>query len=175
VKPENFIVIPEPEYETKIDFKKIAERVPKDEIEQNWRQLLDAVIYERDAWMITRTRVERIKGKRLQDRRVEILQGTDSTSNHDIVEEREKTLSELKEDLKNEVLNLASGLLVEAGFGGLRKGQLYNAMMDHISWKVFNGKPLADAEKNDVEFAMFSMPQIRKNFTPKIIAGILKG
>ena len=175
VKPENFIVIPEPEYETKIDFKKIADRIPKDEIEQNWRRLLEAITYERDAWMITRTKVEQIKRRRLQDRRVEILQPSVNSSDQNVVEEREKTLSELKEDLKSEVLDLASGLLVEAGFGGLRKGELYNAMMDHISWKIFNGKPLTDAESNDVEFAIFSMPQIRKNFTPKIIAGILKG
>ena len=175
VKPENFIVIPEPEYETKIDFKAISDRIPKDEIEQNWRQLLEAVKYDRNAWMITRTTVEQIKGKRLQDRRVEILQPGVNSSDQSIAQEREKTSTELKDDLKNEVLNLASGLLVEAGFGGLRKGELYDAMMDHISWKMFSGKSLADAERNDVEFAIFSMPQVRKNFTPRIIAGILKG
>jgi len=174
VNPDKFIVIPEPEYETKIDFKAISEKVPGDKIEQNWRQLLDAVTYEREAWMITKTRVEQIKGRRLKDRRVEILQ-PGSNSDQTAIEEREKTPAELREDLKNEVLDLASGLLIEAGFGGLRKGELYNAMMDHVIWKIFNGNSLAEADKNDIEFAIYSMPQIRKNFTSQIIAGILKG
>lgn len=47
--------------------------------------------------------------------------------------------------------------------------------MDHLTWKIFNGKSLAEAERNDIEFAVYSMPQVRKNFTPAIIAGILKG
>lgn len=174
VKPENFIVIPEPEYETRIDFAKISAKIPKDKVEQNWRQTLDAAAYPRDAWTITKTKVEQIRGRRLQDKRVEILEGTNNSGNA-LVEDKEKSLSELQEDLKMEILNLASGLLTEAGFGGLRKGELYNVTMDHITWKIFNGKSLYEVDRNDVEFALFSIPQIRKNFTPSIIAGILKG
>jgi hypothetical protein len=175
VKPENFIVIPEPEYETKIDFEKISEKVPKDKVEQNWRQLLDAVVYDRDAWTITKTKVEEIRSRRLQDKQLEILQPNGNSINQNVISVQEKTLSELREDLKSEVLNLASGLLTEAGFGGLRKGELYNAMMDHITWKIFRGKTLAEADRNDIEFAIFSIPQVRKKFTSEIIAGILRG
>ena len=174
VKPEKFIVVPEPEYETKIDFGGISNRIPTDRSERNWREILDSVVYKRDAWMISRTRVEHVKGKRLQDKRIEILEPTEN-SDQRIIEEAEKTTDELRENLKDEVLNIASGLLTEAGFGGLRKGELYNAMMDHIAWKILNGKTLTQADRIDIEFALFAIPQVRKNFTPEIITGILEG
>lgn len=176
VKPENFIVIPEPEYETKIDFKKTSEKIPKDEIEQNWRQFLDAAVYDRDTWIITRTKIEEVRVTDLGEKKVEILQpGNNNVTSQSPIPIREKSLEELREDLKTQVLNVASGLLVEAGFGGLRKGELYSTIMDHIISKIFHDKPLSDADRNDIEFAIFSMPQIRKIFTPEIIAGILKG
>ena len=177
VRPENFVVIPEPEYETTIDFDRLARKIPKDDVERNWRQILEAVQYDRSAWTITKTRVEQIKGKRLNNKKMEILAGNEGSklSSEEAWLEHEKSIEQLREDLKAEVLNIASSLLIEAGFGGLRKGELYNTVMDHITWKIFSGKPLSEAERNDVEFAIFAIPRIRKNFTKEIIAGILRG
>ena len=35
------------------------------------------------------------------------------------------TRQELEDELKEEVKDVATGLLIEAGFGGMKKGQLY--------------------------------------------------
>ena len=48
-------------------------------------------------------------------------------------------------------------------------------MMDHIIKKIFSGKPLSQTDKQDIEFALDNMQQIRKNFTKSIVSGILGG
>ncbi len=63
---------------------------------------------------------------------------------------------------------------MDAGFGGMKKGKLYSAMMDHIVKKIFNGKSLSEAHKLDIEYALDNMELIRKNFTKPIVAGILR-
>lgn len=52
----------------------------------------------------------------------------------------EMTREQLEDQFKAEVKDVATGLLIEAGFGGMKKGQLYGAIMDHIRDKVFGGR-----------------------------------
>ena len=172
-KPENLIAIPEPEYEEKVDFKEIEHSIPDDATIKDWREALDAVTYDRNAWEITRTKIGRVKGKHLESRKMDVLDA-ESEAFQNRGQEVEKTREDLEEDLKREVMNLAGGLLLEAGYGGLKKGMLYNAMMDHINKKVLRGKRLSQADQGDIEFALYVMPQIRRNFTKGIISGILE-
>ena len=172
VRPENLIEIPEPEYEPKVDFGGIKDSIPEDEHITDWRASLDSVMYDRNMWEITRTKIDKVKGKHLASRSMDVLEATNGKypGEEQVVE---NTRAELEEKLKKEVLNQASGLLQEAGFGGLKKGILYNAMMDHINKKIFAGKTLSDADVGDLEFVLYAMPQIRRNFTQGIIAGII--
>ena len=41
-----------------------------------------------------------------------------------------------------------------------------------VTDKIFSGKLLSDAERDDIEFAIDVMPEIRSNFTKAIVAGI---
>lgn len=172
VKPELLIGIPPPEYEPKVDFNKIGDSIAEDAVIQNWRDSLNSVTYDRNAWEITRTRIDTVKGKHLESRKMDVIHvdEDDSLRPHESVK---KTKEELEDDLKKEVLNVAGGLLAEAGYGGLKKGLLYNAMMDHIIQKLLGGKPLSEANHGDIEFALYTMPQVRRNFTKGIIAGIV--
>jgi hypothetical protein len=88
---------------------------------------------------------------------------------------RELPMEELREKFKQELLSVATDLLLEYGFGGMKKGRLYGMMMDHVIKKIFKGKPLSEADRNDIEFAMSCAQQIRKNLTRPIVAGILDG
>ncbi len=74
-------------------------------------------------------------------------------------------MEELQEKFKQELLSVASGLLMDAGFGGMKKGKLYSAMMDHIIKRIFNGKSLSEAHRLDIGFALDNIEQIRKNFS----------
>jgi type III restriction enzyme len=171
VRPEKIIKIPEPQYEVKINFQKVKDDIPDDTVETDWQAILDAVTYDREAWMITKTRIETVRSQRLKDKRLEIIDGPEDSIEFAIGEESSR--EELEAKLKNTILDITAGLLREAGFGGLMKGKLYSTIMDHISKKIFGGKSLADSEKSDIEYAMYISTEIRRNFTKPIVAGIL--
>jgi superfamily II DNA or RNA helicase len=171
VRPDRFIVIPDPQFEPAIDLDKIAKDVPEDAVDLNWRQTLANVKYDRQIWTITKTKVNQVKGKRLDDKRLELVEGPEVETSQEGAPST--TREKLEDDLKEEVKDVASGLLVEAGFGALKKGQLYGAIMDHIREKVFGGKSLSEADSSDIEFAMAVVEDIRKTFSKPVIAGVL--
>jgi len=174
-KPENIIVIPSPEYETKIDFEKVRKEVPEDYVEKNWKQMLDSAVYEKERTDITKIKVESIFKKYLdKTKRMEVINGSEITPEKTEEAPTKISREELEEVFKQEVLSVASGLLTEAGFGGLKRGKLYGVILDHVSLKFFDGKPLSEVETSKIEVALVYMEEIRKNFTKPIIAGILK-
>ncbi len=174
-RPENLIEIPAPEYETKIDFDAILKKVPKKEISKNWKQILDSVKYDKDKWIISKTKIWQMKKLYVdKQRRMEILSGEDIDVKAD---EQKKELSkeELEELFKEQIVEMASNLLLEYGFGGLKKGELYNVIIDHIKLKLFNGKNLSETKKEEIEMVLDNLEEIRKNFTQPIVQGILGG
>jgi superfamily II DNA or RNA helicase len=174
-RPENLIEIPAPEYETKIDFEAIQKKIPKREISNNWKQILDSVEYDKDKWTISRTKIEQMRKLYVdKERRMEILSGEDI----DVKEgENIKKLSraELEDLFKKQIVEMASNLLLEYGYGGLRKGELYNVIIDHIKLKLFNKKNLSEVKDTEIEMVLDNLEEVRKNFTQPIIDGILGG
>jgi len=170
IRPEKFIKIPDPEYEVNVDFEKIKDDIPDDTIEDDWKLILDKINYDREAWMITKTKIKTVKSKRLKDRRLELVDGPET---HDFAIVGKLPRDELEHKFREEILDIASGLLQEAGFGGMMKGKLYNVIMDHINEKIFSGRCLSEVDDQDIEYVLFMIPEIRKNFTKPIVAGIL--
>ena len=169
-RPEKLIKIPDPKYDVEIDFEGIKKGIPDDEVAKNWQGLLDDVSYDRDRWMITKTRVDTVEAKSLKNKRSELLEGPDE---FDYTTEGELPRNVLENKFKIEIMNIASGLLTEAGFGSMLKGVLYSVMMDHVRKKIFSDKPLSEAAVEDIEFALYIIPEIRRNFSKPIVAGIL--
>lgn len=176
VRPENLIEIPSPEYETKIDFDAILKKIPKKEIIKNWKQILDSIKYDKDKWVISKTKIERMRKLYVnKERRMEIVPGEDIDINGVEEPEKEVTREDLEESFKEQIVEMASNLLLEYGFGGLRKGELYNVIMDHIKLKLFNGKNLSEVKKEEIEVVLDNLEEIQKNFTQPIVQGILGG
>ena len=169
-RPEKLIKIPDPKYDVEIDFDGIKDGIPDDEVAKNWQGLLDDVSYDRDRWMITKTRVDTVEAKSLKNKRSELLEGPDE---FDYTTEGELPRNMLENKFKSEIMNIASGLLTETGFGSMLKGVLYSVMMDHVRKKIFSDKPLSEAAVEDIEFALYIIPEIRRNFSKPIVAGIL--
>ncbi|MGB6464542.1 MAG: DEAD/DEAH box helicase family protein [Nitrosotalea sp.] len=170
VRPEKLIKIPDPKYDVDIDFKKIAEEIPDDHVESNWQAMLDGISYDKETWMIKKTRIDSVQARRLKDKRMELV----DAPNEDGFEISAKYPRDvLENNLKGELLNIASGLLQESGYGSKLRGILYNVMMDHVRKRIFSGKPLSEASNEEVEFALYIIPEIRKNFTTSIVAGIM--
>jgi hypothetical protein len=175
LKPEFLIKIPEPTYDTKIDFNELKRGIPEDSVEKDWQTMLDSVTYDRENWQITRTRIEQIRGKHLGTKKLEVLTGPGNNNSIGSSTDMEESREELQEDLKKDVLDTTSALLFDAGFGGLMKAKLYSTIMDHISKKLLSEKSLAESSLDDIRFAIHCIPEIRKNFTKTIVAGILEG
>ena len=171
VNPEKIIKIPEPTYDINIDFEKISRAIPEEEQELKWQEILDGISYDRETWIIKQTRIDGIQAKRLKDKRMEIVDGPDE----DGFELPSKFPRDVLEDqFKQEILNIASGLLQEAGYGSKLRGVLYAVINDHIKKKIFLGKPLSEVNNEEIEFALYMIPEIRKNFTTSIIHGIVR-
>ena len=134
VDPENMIKIPEPKYKVKVDFDKIKKDIPDDIIEKNWQKFLDNVSYDKERLTITKTRIESVEAKRLQDKRLEIIKGP---KEFDISVEGKWPRDVLENKFKDEVMSIASGLLIEAGYGSMLKAKLYVEMIKHIKKKIF--------------------------------------
>jgi len=180
-KPENFIIIPSPEYPTIIDFKKIKEKIPDDPSEARWREMLESVEYDKEVWLISRIKIESVRKSQLdKKRKMEVDYDTDSLdqisgSKNGKNGKNVESLEKLREKFKAELLSVASHLLMEAGFGGLKKEILYGVMMDHIKSKIFKEKSLSEADQQDIVFALENMQEIQKKFSKSVVSGILKG
>ncbi len=171
VNPEKIIKIPEPKYDVDVDFEKISAEIPEEEQESNWQSILDNTSYERETWRIKQTRIKSVQAKRLKDKRMEIVDAPDEEG-FELIGKFPRDVLENK--LKQELLNIASGLLQEAGYGSKLRGVLYSVLNDHIKKKIFAGKQLSEVTDEDIEFALYMIPEIRKNFTPSIILGIVR-
>lgn len=170
VKPENLIKIPDPKYDTNVDFEKISDDVPDDDVETDWQAVLDRLSYDRERWIITKTKVDSVEAKTLKDKRMEIIDGV---SDYDFEVSGTFPRDVLEDKFKEEILNISAGLLKEAGFGSMLRGELSKAMRNHVKKKIFAGRSLSDVDDRDIQFALDVMPEIRKNFTKSIVAGIV--
>jgi hypothetical protein len=110
-----------------------------------------------------------------KDRKMEILSGEDIEINNEDEQKEILTKEELEELLKEQIVEMASDLLLEYGYGGLKKGILYNVIMDHIKLRLFSGKTLSETKKEEIEIVLDNLEEIRKNFTQPIVQGILGG
>lgn len=171
VNAEKIIKIPGPTYESDVDWTEI-EDIPDDDVDKNWSDILDRASYDKERWIISRTRVDSVEAKELKNRRLEILEGV---SDYDFNVSGEYPRDILEEKFKETLLGIVAGILNEAGFGSSNRGKLYKIMLSHIQEKIFSGKTISDADRDDVEFAMYMMPEIKDNFTKPIVAGILEG
>ena len=170
LRPEKLIKIPDPEYDVNIDFEKIKDDIPDDTVEEDWESILNRKSYERETWTIAKTRIDSVEMKSLKDKRVELL---DAPDEFDFAMIGKYPREVLENKFKQELLSVCAGLLRETGFGANLRGRLYKVMLEHIRTKIFAGKLLGDVDDDDIEFAMISMPEIRKNFTKSIVAGIV--
>ena len=170
-RPEKIIRIPTPKYKTDIPFDSIEEETPTDEKEDDWSTILDRESYDKERWVISRTQVTAVEAKELKSKRLEILGGV---NDYDFEVSGELKRDILEDLFKKTLLGTCAGLVQEAGYGATNRGRLYKIMLGHVTDKVFSGRPLSEAERDDIEFALDMMPEIRANFTQAIVAGIVE-
>ena len=169
-KPENLIKIPDPKYDTNVDFPTIAKEIPDDEVEADWQRILDQISYDKERWIIAKVRIDTVEARTLKDKRMEILEGV---SDYDFNVSAKLPRDLLENKFKKELLSVCAGLLQESGFGSMLRGRLYSVMIAHVKRRIFSGKSLSETDDDAIEFALNIMPEIQKNFTKPIVTGIV--
>lgn len=170
MRPEKIIKIPEPTYETDISWTEIDDSIPIDETEPDWLSTLERKSYDRERWVISRTKISAVEAKELQNRRLEILDGV---SDHDFGVVGELPRDILENVFKKILMEACVELLQKSGFGSMNRGLLYKVILKHITDKIFSGKPLSTVKRDDIDFAIDVMPEIKNNFSDGIVAGII--
>lgn len=170
VRPENLIKIPDPEYPAVIDPDAILEKIPDDLADESWAEIIEQIDYDKLAWIIDRISIDTINVKDPQKKAVEIIDGI---SEYDFEISGQFPRDILEQKLKDDLLHECNILLHNAGYGSSLLSKLYRAILNHIEEKIFSHKVLKDAEYRDIEFARAIMPDIIKNFSVKIVAGIV--
>ncbi len=170
IRSEKIIRIPEPKYGSEIIWPEI-EKTPDDEKEDDWDTILDRISYDRERWVISRTRITTVEAKELQHKRLEILGGV---NDYDFEVSGELRRDVLEDLFKKTLLDSCAILLQEAGYATGNLGRLYKVMLKHVINKIFSGKNLSEAKRDDIEFAIDVMPEINDNFSTAMIAGIIE-
>ena len=170
VRQEKIIRIPDAIYE--LPPMPDPEDIPKDPKENNWESMLDRAAYDKERWIISRTQVDAVEAKELMKKRLEVLGGV---SDYDFNVSGELKRDILEDAFKKMLLSAGSEILQESGFGIANRGTLYKIMLKHVREKIFGGKILSEAHRDDIEFALDMMPEIKRNFSAPIVAGIIEG
>ena len=140
--------------------------------ENNWEAMLDRTAYDKERWIISRTQVNAVEARELMSKRLEVLGGV-SDDDFNVSGELKRDI--LEDVFKKMLLSAGSEILQESGFGITNRGRLYRIMLKHVREKIFGGKILSEAHRDDIEFALDMMPEIQRNFSAPIVAGIIEG
>lgn len=175
IDPSKLIEVPEVE-EGEADFDNLLEEVSEVPVTEDWQKVLDSINYPRQKVEITKVTLRGIRSIHLgEDRQAEYEEAPQDQEITEVSSEQESIPEELREDLKNRVLELATELLYEHGFGSIYKSLLYDVVMEHIGKKILQGKTAGLATQIDLEFAIYKLEEIRKAFKkPGLVASIIR-
>ena len=170
VKPEKIIRIPDPKYVSLIDIDELDKDIPDDIVEKSWNDILEKTTYDKERWIINRVQIDEIYMKKLRSKGMEVIDGV---NDYDFEISGNFPRDILENKFKEELLNQCANLLNENGFSSMSLGKLYLSMLNHIKQKIFSNKSLSEAHYEDIEFVIDIMPEVSKNFTRPIVAGII--
>ncbi|OGN34923.1 MAG: hypothetical protein A3G02_00405 [Candidatus Yanofskybacteria bacterium RIFCSPLOWO2_12_FULL_44_13b] len=178
IDPEKLIEVPEIEGEIEPDFETIFEGLKEVPVTEDWQKILDAINYPRNKVEITGLKLRGIRKIDLSGKQYVEYEPTEEDEEKPAEKEQSETtysIDDLREELKDEVLELSSELLFMMGFGSIYKELIYNTVMNHIDKKLFNGKTLGLAEQKDLEFALYKLSEIRRVFMkPGLVPSIIR-
>ena len=179
IDPAKLIDMPEADDLIEPDFGSILEEIKEVPVTEDWPKILEAIVYPRKKIEITKLTLRGVRKIDLGGSDNVEYEGTgvDSTKEDTDTESDPTTYSDddLRQEIKNEVLELSSELLFQAGFGSIYKELLYGAILDHVDEKLLGGKTIGLSEQNNLEFVLYRMPDVRKVFMrPGLVPSIIR-
>lgn len=151
--------------------------VPDDQVEHDWRRVLAGKAYDRAQAVISKSKIKSIRSHDLETGAYEVHEGLAGKPGETATNGAPVPASrrELEERLKGLLLEKATSLLAEAGYGKSNAGRLYRALLDHVRDKMLRGIVLSEAQPEDIRFAIDMIEDVAANFSAPIVAGIVEG
>jgi superfamily II DNA or RNA helicase len=178
IDPEKLIEVPEPEGSIEPDFEDLLKETQEVPINEDWYKILDSVSYSRKKIEITDVK---LRGLRKfipgEERMTEYLSDKpeDEEESVDSATKIEYSAEELRDQLREEVLEMTAELLLDSGFSSIYKSLLYDKIMNHINIKLLKGKTSGLSTDRDLEFALYKLPEVRRVFKrPGVVPSIIR-
>jgi superfamily II DNA or RNA helicase len=175
-KPENVIEVPPPDPSLggagEFD---IGEFESEPEPIAAWRLQLDLIDYDPVALEITGVGMTGVTGRELAGEGWKTVQSAPELSKWSPAKVAVLD-SELREMVKNQVLEIAEELTIAAGYAATFKDRVYSGLMQHVRRKFMNNLSLGLAERSDIEYAWKMLPQMKAKVSAKrgLIAGMIE-
>jgi type III restriction enzyme len=171
VNPDKLIKVKQPVVDSSFQSKleTIRKSLKEEETIKNWREILDAVVYDTtESIEITAVIMDRIKkkslGKKFGSEIEDEGRGKIFTGSSNIVI--------TVEDVTGEIISMVRSLIEENAYDITKQQRLYNVVMDHVCHKFLGDRPLSSANEEELNAIIRFIPEVKKNFSKGILKGI---
>ncbi len=141
----------------------------------DWRDILAGFEYEQTTMEITRVDIDAVIGKELAGKGWTQYHSAPDKIVGDAVKV-EISDEDLRQIVKDRLLEDAEELTVLAGYAAAFKSQVYSAILAHVREKFLGGASLGLADKRELTFAFKKLPEVRRKVMnyPGLVAGIIE-
>jgi type III restriction enzyme len=148
---------------------------PPPEPLENWREMLDGIVYDPTVVEITKVSMAGVIGQELGGEGWRTVQSAPD-ENGKTTPAAQVSDEAIREAVKEGLLEIAEMLTIEAGYAASYKAQVYSALLHHVRGKFLNGDSLGLAERADVDFAWKMLRQVKEKVAaiPGLIAGVIE-
>ncbi len=179
VNPKHLISIKDPEGadEDEVDFRDLLGEIEEEEEpRKDWPDVLAATEYDDRIVEITGVELKGLISISLSPTGFVTTGKPDEVESVPVAEEIElPPAEELANQLKDQALSLATEIVFEKGFSGEHRGEVYQAVMDHMDEKFLDGKGLSDSSALKLLYAGMRLHDVRATFMgPGIVSGIVR-
>jgi len=142
---------------------------------KEWQAILDSIEYDPTLVEITKLGIRGVVGRELgKDGWKTIHSAPDSSG----PVETTITVSDsaIRDAVKEQLLDMAEMLTVQAGYAATFKERVYSALVKHVRQKFLNNTSLGLATPDDVNYAFKMLPQVYRRIAsvPGLVAGIVE-
>lgn len=175
VRPEQIIEVPKPVDgfvdDTPFDVGEIE--APPEPV-RNWKEVLAAFEYESTAVEITKVGIVGVQSRELGGARWKEVHSAPDVPQGEFSVNVVVTDEQLRESLKESLVETAEELAISAGYAASSKGDVYRALLGHLRDK-FLGTSLGLADRAALDFAWRMLPRVRERVQayPGLVAGII--
>lgn len=137
--------------------------------DKDWRKALDNFRYETDKYSITKLKLESIRKKYLGKRF-----GEEVDYDVSAFSEADKVQDISIDDLKKQMLSIVEYILEKNKVSETDKGRFYKVILNMISKKFLNSKPLSQSTANDRILIFNNLENLVNVFTLPVVKGIME-